>query len=147
MSKVFEALQRLERETGKPLSGVSTEAQRVLQNGPAILDAATPEQESQTADSPAPPTTTSGEVESKKIERGFSLGVVPVEDATITAATRIVYYTDPDSPGADRFRLLRMRLWPLWESGKLKSLLVTSAQAQDGKSTIALNLATALAEQ
>ena len=40
-----------------------------------------------------------------------------------------------------------MRLWPLWESGKLKTLLVTSPQPQDGKSTVVLNLATALAEQ
>lgn len=150
MSKVFEALQRLERETGKLLTGVSTEAQRVLQTGAVILHTTAPEQEGQTAEppvNPAPPATFSDEVDSKKIERGFRLAEIPVENATITPATRVVYYTDPDSPAADRFRLLRMRLWPLWESGKLKSLLVTSAQAQDGKSTIALNLATALVEQ
>lgn len=147
MSKVFEALQRLERESGKLLPGVSTEAQRVLQDHISIPDVPAPEQERQAIEQEAPPAITSDEVGSGRIERGFSLADVPVVDATITPATRIVYYTDPNSSGADRFRLLRMRLWPLWESGKLKSLMITSAQAQDGKSTVALNLATALGEQ
>lgn len=147
MSKVFEALQRLERESGKLLPGVSTEAQRVLQNGPAIRDTAAPEQESHAVEPEAPPAAEPQHDDSQKIEPGFSLAEVPVEEASITPTTRIVYYTNPDSPGADRFRLLRMRLWPLSESGKLKSLLITSAHAQDGKSTVALNLATALAEQ
>jgi capsular exopolysaccharide synthesis family protein len=39
-----------------------------------------------------------------------------------------------------------MRLRPFWETGKLRSLLITSPLPGDGKSTIALNLATALAE-
>jgi capsular exopolysaccharide synthesis family protein len=40
-----------------------------------------------------------------------------------------------------------MRLRELWNAGKLRSLLITSPLPEDGKSTIALNLATALAEQ
>jgi capsular exopolysaccharide synthesis family protein len=39
-----------------------------------------------------------------------------------------------------------MCLRELWNTGKLKSLLITSPLPQDGKSTVALNLATALAE-
>jgi len=40
-----------------------------------------------------------------------------------------------------------MRLRELWNAGKLSTLLITSPLPGDGKSTIALNLATALAEQ
>jgi capsular exopolysaccharide synthesis family protein len=40
-----------------------------------------------------------------------------------------------------------MRLRELWNAGKLRSVLITSPLPGDGKSTIALNLATALAEQ
>jgi capsular exopolysaccharide synthesis family protein len=79
-------------------------------------------------------------------EKTFSLDQVPCENANLTPESRIVFHTDPHGAGADRFRLLRMRLQSFWDSGKLKRLLVTSPLAGDGKSTVALNLATALAE-
>ena len=72
---------------------------------------------------------------------------VPVERVHLGPESRIVFHTDPSSPGADRFRYLRMRLREPWRSGKLKSLVITSALPQDGKSTISLNLACALSEQ
>lgn len=71
----------------------------------------------------------------------------PVEDVQLRAESRIVYYTDPRCPAADRFRLLRMRLKAHWSAGKLRKLLITSPLAHDGKSTVILNLATALAER
>ena len=74
------------------------------------------------------------------------LSRVETVSVSVSPESRIVFHLDPRSPGADRFRLLRMRLRALWTSGKLKSLLITSALPGDGKSTVALNLATALAE-
>ena len=74
------------------------------------------------------------------------LPAVPVESAEILAETRLVFHTDPHGPGADRYRLLRMRLKELGKGGKLKTLLITSPLPHDGKSTVCLNLATALAE-
>ena len=71
---------------------------------------------------------------------------IEVEHVQVVPESRIVFHSEPRSPGADRFRYLRMRLRELWDAGKLRSLLITSALPQDGKSTIALNLATALAE-
>lgn len=70
-----------------------------------------------------------------------------VEVARAGTESRVVFHTDPGGPGADRFRYLRMRLREAWEAGKLKSLVITSALPQDGKSTISLNLACALSEQ
>jgi capsular exopolysaccharide synthesis family protein len=80
------------------------------------------------------------------VERVFDLKELPAVEVQLRPESRLVYFTDPYSPGADRFRLLRMILRELWTAGKLKSLLVTSSLPQDGKSTVALNLVTALAE-
>ncbi len=74
------------------------------------------------------------------------LPAAPVATAEILPETRLIFHTDPRSPSADRYRFLRMRLRELGKAGKLKTLLVTSPLPHDGKSTVCLNLATALAE-
>ena len=76
-----------------------------------------------------------------------SLPGFPVEEARVDSSSRLVYHTDPRSPAADKFRFLRMRLREYWAAGKLKKLLITSPLAGDGKTTILLNLATALSER
>ena len=70
-----------------------------------------------------------------------------VEEAHVGPENRLVYFSDPRSPAADRYRLLRMRIKEQSRTGKLKKILVTGALAHDGKSTVVLNLATALAER
>ena len=147
MSKVFEALLRLERESGNLPPGVSVEAQAVFQNGSVRLASTVAVEEAPRVLAAASETETLARPASIPVQSAFDLSQVPAEYVNVTPETRIVYHSQPDSPGADRFRLLRMRLWPLWEAGKLKTILVTSAQAQDGKSTVVMNLATALAEQ
>lgn len=72
---------------------------------------------------------------------------VPIEVAQFEATSRIVYYTEPRSASADRFRILRIRLCELQEAKKTKTLLVTSPLPHDGKSTMVLNLATALSQR
>jgi len=69
-----------------------------------------------------------------------------VENSEVPPESRIVFHTDPRSPSADRYRLLRMRLRGLGKAGTVKTLLITSPLPNDGKSTVCLNLATALAE-
>jgi len=71
---------------------------------------------------------------------------LPTEEVRILPESRIVVATNPRSPGADRFRLLRTRLRELKEVVTLQKLLITSPLPQDGKSTVILNLATVLAE-
>lgn len=80
------------------------------------------------------------------IQPAPELQKIPVEIVNVPAKSRLVCLTDPASAGADRFRYLRMRLREHWSAGKLKTLLVTSPLPGDGKSTIARNLATMLAE-
>lgn len=71
---------------------------------------------------------------------------IPVEEVAIQPDSRLVFFTEPASPGADRIRLLRMRLREFQDLTKLQKVVITSPLPQDGKSTIALNLAAALVE-
>ncbi len=61
--------------------------------------------------------------------------------------SRALGVNNPNGPWADRFRLLRLRLLERWNADQQKVLLVTSPLAGDGKSTVALSLAGALAER
>jgi receptor protein-tyrosine kinase len=68
------------------------------------------------------------------------------EVSPVSTESRVVVHYDPKSAGADRFRLAQIRLKSLQAARKLKSLLITSPLPGDGKSTVALNLATVLSE-
>src|SRR4051812_35841672 len=50
----------------------------------------------------------------------------PAVEARVSAKSRLVFHTDPHSPGADRFRLIRMRLRDSLGAATGKTLLVTS---------------------
>ena len=71
---------------------------------------------------------------------------VETEVSPVSAKSRVVVHSDPKSAGADRFRLAQIRLKSIQAAKKLKSLLITSPLPGDGKSTVALNLATLLCE-
>jgi polysaccharide biosynthesis transport protein len=75
------------------------------------------------------------------------LGATQVNRVDVPKSSRIVVHDDPHGPSADRFRLLRLRLQERWNPATLKTLLVTSPLPNEGKSTIALNLAGALAQR
>ena len=97
---------------------------------------------------PAPATVPGSVVDfSNPVTTAQDIPEFPVEEPHLSPENRIVYYASPRSPAADRYRLLRMRLKEHWRTGKLKKLLITGPLAHDGKSTVLLNLATALAER
>ncbi len=83
----------------------------------------------------------------KGLERADSDLPFPVETISVPEESRLVIQTEPRSAGADRFRLVQMRLRHLQASKKLRTLLITSPLPGDGKSTVSLNLAAALAEK
>ena len=58
--------------------------------------------------------------------------------------SRLVALTDPKSLGAEKFRALVARLESLRQKSELKSLQITSAVSNEGKSLIAANLAVTL---
>lgn len=59
--------------------------------------------------------------------------------------SRLVSITDQDSPAAEAFRLLGVRLRDLGRTRSLKRVLITSTIPQEGKTTVAANLACTLA--
>ena len=87
-------------------------------------------------------------------ERPDVLLPVSTEVSPVSAECRVVVHSDPKSAGADRFRLAQFRLRNIQAASrnletarKLKSLLITSPLPEEGKTTVALNLATLLSEQ
>jgi capsular exopolysaccharide synthesis family protein len=82
----------------------------------------------------------------KPPDEDLGLQSVAIETVQIPREGRVIVHSDPQSLGADRFRLLRARLSEVTAKAKVKTLLVTSPVPEDGKSTVSLNLATALAE-
>jgi capsular exopolysaccharide synthesis family protein len=61
------------------------------------------------------------------------------------AESRMVSITDQGSPAAEAFRLLGVRLRDIGRIRPLKRVLITSTIPQEGKTTVALNLACTLA--
>jgi capsular exopolysaccharide synthesis family protein len=84
---------------------------------------------------------------SGEVQTASRLDQVPTEKVQLSAGSRVALLTDSRSPGADRLRFLRMRLLELRQLAKLKSIVVTSPMPEDGKSTIAMSLATGLSER
>jgi capsular exopolysaccharide synthesis family protein len=70
-----------------------------------------------------------------------------VETLSLPPDVRILAHIDPSGPTADRYRYLRFRMHALWKAGKLNTVLITSALPRDGKTTVALNLATTLVDK
>ena len=71
----------------------------------------------------------------------------PVLPVFIQAESRLVAVGKEGSLGAEKFRFLAVRLRQLRQSRPLKKLLITSSIPQEGKSTVAANLACTLARR
>lgn len=80
-------------------------------------------------------------------ESDFKLDSVPTVRAQFGHGTRVFIHSEPRGFAAERYRLLRLRLHNFRTQAELKTVLITSPGAREGKSTVALNLAAALAEK
>ncbi len=60
---------------------------------------------------------------------------------------RLVTMTEPDSQGAEMFRVLSTRLAHMQRKRRLQKLLITSSEGDEGKSVVAVNLALCLARR
>ena len=125
MSRIFDALKRSETERwGNDLLSAPESVTELLQ-------AAEGRQVQQHMESLAPATLT----------EAFSLGGTPVLRPAPAPDSRLVCLTDPGSLGAEKFRVLGLRLRHLREKRKLKRIVVTGTAPAEGKSLIASNLA------
>jgi len=64
-----------------------------------------------------------------------------------TPEQRLVTIAEPDSPGAEMFRVLSTRLAHMQHKRHLRKLLITSSEGEEGKSVVAVNLAYCLARR
>lgn len=80
-----------------------------------------------------------------------SVSDVPAEfpslQISVTAASRLVFFSEPDSLAAEKFRFLGVRLRQLQQQRPLKKVLVTSTIPEEGKSLVSANLAGVLARR
>jgi len=166
MSRIFEALQRAEAElAGReplPQSGATELLQRVERQATSKMEV-----EARAEDSEA--------TETAEIESPF--GVLPTLRAAVTgkvqasddfsathenldvfslfqsqqihppAQGRLITMTDLESPAAEAFRLLGVRLRHLRRNRPLRKVLITSTIPQEGKSMVSANLACTLASR
>lgn len=73
------------------------------------------------------------------------LGIIPRLRASRRSSAQLVTLTDPRSVVAEAYRTLRTNLLAACNRPSLKTILVTSAQMREGKTTTAANLAVSLA--
>jgi capsular exopolysaccharide synthesis family protein len=71
----------------------------------------------------------------------------PALEVSVTPSSRLVYFTEPDSLAAEKFRFLGVRLRQLQQGRTLKKVLVTSTIPEEGKSLVSANLAGVLAQR
>ncbi|MGC2270872.1 MAG: CpsD/CapB family tyrosine-protein kinase [Candidatus Sulfotelmatobacter sp.] len=71
----------------------------------------------------------------------------PVLPVSLREESRLVSVAHDESLGSEKFRFLAVRLRQLRQSRPLKKILITSTIPQEGKSTVAANLACTLARR
>jgi capsular exopolysaccharide synthesis family protein len=133
MSQIFDALQRSEAERagtesspGEPSTySLATELLQVAERKRRGATAAT-------VDRP---------------EHSNALEQFPSLPVSILPNSRLVSVGEEESLGAEKFRFLAVRLRQLRQTRPLKKVLITSTIPQEGKSTVAANLACTLARR
>ena len=147
MSRIFDALQRLESESsGSDLSTFSVATE--------LLEAAE-QKVRQAATRNGLAAELSGEPETEVSEPNSGLATTAVDElehcpvltANIPLENRLVATGKQESLGAEKFRFLAVRLRQMLQTRPLKKVLITSTIPQEGKSTVASNLALTLARR
>jgi len=141
--KATELLQRVERRAVSnweaKVSDVGPEARSFADNDEFVVRGTIPTAEA-VAVAPGNSEGLSADERSEILSRFQSLPI------SLPSQSRIVCLTDRDSPAAEAIRLLGVRLRDLRRIRPLKKVLITSTIPQEGKSTIAANLACVLAQ-
>ena len=163
MSRIFDALQRSERERSGDDSQALPEGPDLLKRGenraaskwesvethvgPEVINFAE-NRETVHTEPDLPPRTESVVSNSEELpidQRLTALDRLQPLPISLAPQSRLVCLTDRENPAAEAIRLLGVRLKDLRRVRPLKKLLITSTIPQEGKSTIAANLACALA--
>jgi capsular exopolysaccharide synthesis family protein len=151
MSHIFDALQRSEAES----IGGETAPARSAGYPPAteLLQAAERKMQMQAAAAGAVGTPSNGTAANGNGRHDHAattsseLDQFPTLPVSILPSSRLVSVGAEESLGAEKFRFLAVKLRQLRQSRTLKKVLITSTIPQEGKSTVAANLACTLARR
>jgi capsular exopolysaccharide synthesis family protein len=141
MSNIFDALQRAELEGSGDQTSTLTLATELLQAAEQKLRDA-----GAIVEPPAGPDSADAFDSAPSSPLG-DLDRCPVLPVSIQDESRLVSLGKEGSLGAEKFRFLAVRLRQLRQSRPLKKVLITSSIPQEGKSTVAANLACTLARR
>ncbi len=139
MSNIFDALQRSESDGSDGKSSTLTLATE-------LLEAAEQKLRDSGASLPEPPAIPASDDSFDPAPSGplDELDHCPVLRVSIREDSRLVSLGKEGSLGAEKFRFLAVRLRQLRQSRPLKKVLITSSIPEEGKSTVAANLACTL---
>jgi capsular exopolysaccharide synthesis family protein len=146
MSRVFDALQRSGAEqTGVEYPDLMSVVSEVFEAPRAPSQT---EEQAQSADILGVPPIALPTIDEVVPERPVS-GVdgFPSLKVRVEGSSRLVFFTEPDSLAAEKFRFLGVRLRQLQQSRPLKRVLITSTIPEEGKSLVSANLAGVLARR
>jgi len=76
-----------------------------------------------------------------------TLAEFPSVEISPLASSRLVFFTQPESLAAEKFRFLGVKLRQMQQARSLKKLLITSTIPEEGKSLVCANLAGVLAKR
>jgi capsular exopolysaccharide synthesis family protein len=144
MSRIFDALQR----SGTEQSGV--EYPDMVSVAAAVFESSPPVAESPAVDllraeiQPAPEQESNAEA---AVEHASVPAVFPSLEVSVTPSSRLVFFTQPESLAAEKFRFLGVRLRQIRQNRPLKKVLITSTIPEEGKSLVSVNLAGVLARR
>jgi capsular exopolysaccharide synthesis family protein len=158
MSHIFDALQKSESETtgtDSPSFSIATEllqaAERRIREADASAEQRSLEQrstEQRSLEQLSAEQRSAEKFDSKPpISSVDVLDRCPVMPVRIPQDSRLVSVGEEESLGAEKFRFLAVRFRQLRQSRPLKKILITSTIPQEGKSTVAANLACTLARR
>ena len=151
MSRIFDALQR----SGTERSGV--QYPDMMSVATAVFESPTeqPALEPAVVEEPLPEIPLASEkklaVEVPQVdpmdETGNRYPTFPSLEVSVTSGSRLVFFTQPESLAAEKFRFLGVRLRQIRQNRTLKKVLVTSTIPEEGKSLVSVNLAGVLARR
>lgn len=147
MSHIFDALQRSEAEQADPDSSLT---ESTFTAATELLQAAERKRRTPGGANIGGPRIGGTRIDGTKIDCPEStdfLNQFPSLPVSLLPNSRLVSVGEEESLGAEKFRFLAVRLRQLRQSRTMKKVLITSTIPQEGKSTVAANLACTLARR
>lgn len=145
MSRIFDALQR----SGTEQSGV--EYPDMISVATAVFEAPRGQESAQVAvedEVPSMEPTVEGALATAPHPEAAPSSInFPSLEVSVTPASRLVFFSQPESLAAEKFRFLGVRLRQMRQNRPLKKVLVTSTIPEEGKSLVSANLAGVLARR